>query len=140
MNKKVIIYSLNELTSVAQNILKTLNNYHTQILAFYGKMGAGKTTLIKAICEQLGVTDTVQSPSFAIINQYQLKNGESIYHFDFYRIEKLEDAINIGVEDYFYSDSLCLIEWPEIIEIILPKNTLKLQIEIIDEKKRKIII
>lgn len=98
------------------------------VVAFYGKMGAGKTTLIKELCKQLGVIDVVNSPTFSLVNEYHTENGETIYHFDFYRINKLEEVYDFGYEEYFYSGNLCLIEWPELIEPLLPENTLKLQI------------
>jgi len=94
------------------------------VFAFRGKMGAGKTTFIKAVCEELGVSETVNSPSFAIINVYESDTtGETIYHFDFYRINSIQEAVNIGAEDYFNSGSLCFIEWPEKIESLLPDDT-----------------
>ncbi len=133
-------FSLRELDQIAQEIIDFIENNNIQVVAFYGKMGSGKTTLIKAIGEKLGVIDTVQSPTFAIINQYQLEDGGSIFHFDFYRLDKIEDAINIGVEDYFYSGELCLIEWPEIIETLLPDNTLRIKLDILDNSHRKILI
>ena len=91
-------------------------------------MGAGKTTFIKVICHYLGATDIVQSPSFAIINEYQTNQGESLFHFDFYRIKKIEEAYDIGYEDYFYSGSYCFIEWPELVEELLPENTVRVYI------------
>jgi tRNA threonylcarbamoyladenosine biosynthesis protein TsaE len=97
------------------------------VFAFYGKMGAGKTTFIKAICEELGVKDVITSPTFAIVNEYTTDNS-SIYHFDFYRIKKLEEVYDMGFEDYFYSGSLCLIEWPELIEEVLPDDAVKVNI------------
>lgn len=100
------------------------------IFAFYGKMGAGKTTFIKAICEQLGVEDVITSPTFAIVNEYQsATTGEQIFHFDFYRVKKLEEVYDMGYEDYFYSGALCFIEWPELIEDLLPDDTVKVGIE-----------
>ena len=99
------------------------------VFAFRGKMGAGKTTFIKAVCEELGVSETVNSPSFAIINVYESDTtGETIYHFDFYRINSLQEAINIGSEDYLNSGSLCFIEWPEKIEPLLPGDTVWVEI------------
>lgn len=98
------------------------------VFAFYGAMGAGKTTFIRAVCEELGVRETVTSPTFAIINEYRGREGESIYHFDFYRINKLEEAFDFGYEDYFYSGNLCFIEWPELVEPLLPENTVKVYI------------
>ena len=100
------------------------------IFAFYGKMGAGKTTFIKAICEQLGVEDVITSPTFAIVNEYlSTTTGEQIFHFDFYRVKKIEEVYDMGYEDYFYSGALCFIEWPELIEDLLPEDTVKVRIE-----------
>ena len=98
-----------------------------RVFAFYGKMGAGKTTFIKAICEELGVSDVITSPTFAIVNEYSASDGP-IYHFDFYRIKKLEEVYDMGFEDYFYSGSLCFIEWPELIEEVLPEDAVKVTI------------
>ena len=99
------------------------------VVAFYGKMGAGKTTFIKALCEELGVEDVITSPTFAIVNEYTIgERGESIYHFDFYRIKRLEEVYDMGYEDYFYSGNLCLIEWPELIEEILPDEAIRVTI------------
>ena len=95
----------------------------------YGKMGAGKTTFTKAVCECLGVEDVINSPTFAIVNEYRSDSGELIYHFDFYRIKKLEEVYDMGYEDYFYSGALCFIEWPELVEELLPGNTVKVTIE-----------
>lgn len=99
------------------------------VFAFYGKMGAGKTTFIKAICECLGVTDVINSPTFAIVNEYRSATEELIYHFDFYRIKKLEEVYDMGYEDYFYSGALCFIEWPELVEELLPSDAVKVTIE-----------
>ena len=98
------------------------------IFAFYGHMGAGKTTFIKAICEELGVKDVITSPTFAIVNEYTDEHGEPVYHFDFYRIKKQEEVYDIGFEDYVESGSVCLMEWPELIEDILPADTVKVSI------------
>ena len=98
------------------------------VIAFYGSMGAGKTTLIKNLCHRMGVTDEVNSPTFAIVNEYVTEEGESVYHFDFYRIKKLEEAYDIGYENYFYSGNLCLIEWPEMIEPLLPERYIRVEI------------
>ena len=112
-----------------------------RIFAFYGEMGAGKTTFIKAVCHHLGVAQFVTSPTFAIVNEYLDKTGErEYYHFDFYRIEKVEEALDLGYEDYFYSDNICLIEWPEKISELLPGNTLKLRINVMDNGKRQLRI
>ena len=100
------------------------------VFAFYGKMGAGKTTFIKAVCEELGVEDVITSPTFAIVNEYRSDTtGEVIYHFDFYRIKKIEEVYDMGYEDYFYSGALCFIEWPELIEELLPEEAVKVTIE-----------
>lgn len=100
------------------------------VFAFYGKMGAGKTTFIKAVCEELGVEDVITSPTFAIVNEYRSETtGELIYHFDFYRIKKIEEVYDMGYEDYFYSGALCFIEWPELIEELLPGDAVKVTIE-----------
>lgn len=99
------------------------------VFAFYGKMGAGKTTFIKALCKLLGVEDEVNSPTFAIINEYRSQTtAELIYHFDFYRIKKLEEVYDLGYEDYFYSGALCFIEWPELIEELLPEDAKRITI------------
>ena len=100
-----------------------------RVFAFYGNMGAGKTTFIKAVCEELGVTDVVTSPTFAIVNEYTAADGGSIFHFDFYRIKKLEEVYDMGYEDYFYSDALCFIEWPELIDEVLPDDAVKVTIK-----------
>ena len=103
------------------------------VIAFYGKMGAGKTTFIKALCEELGVEDVITSPTFAIVIEYSLPLGGrlegALYHFDFYRIKKIEEVYDMGYEDYFYSGNLCLIEWPELIEDLLPEDALRVTIE-----------
>ena len=99
-----------------------------RVFAFYGKMGAGKTTFVKAICEELGVEDVITSPTFAIINEYTSAKDGTIFHFDFYRIKKLEEVYDMGYEDYFYSGALCFIEWPELIEEILPDDAVRVSI------------
>ena len=98
------------------------------VVAFYGAMGVGKTTFIKSLCKDMGVTDIVNSPTFSIVNEYTTASNALIYHFDFYRIEKTEEAYDFGYEDYFYSTNLCLIEWPEKISDLLPENTLRVRI------------
>lgn len=101
-------------------------------------MGAGKTTFIKALCEELGVEDVITSPTFAIVNEYTDRNGEPIYHFDFYRIKKLDEVYDMGYEDYIDSGNLCLMEWPELIEDILPEDATKVTIKVNDDKTRTI--
>lgn len=107
-----------------------------KIIAFYGAMGAGKTTIIKALCEALGATDIATSPTFTLVNEYKTGSGESLYHFDFYRIRKTEEVFDFGIEEYFDSGSYCFMEWPELIEDILPEETLKIHIEVTDDEQR----
>lgn len=111
-----------------------------QIFAFYGKMGVGKTTFIKSLCEELGVTDTVNSPTFAIVNEYADREGNPIYHFDMYRIKSVAELYNLGYEDYFYSGAICLIEWPELAEELLPEETAKVTITEETDGERRITI
>ncbi len=124
--KKITIHGLTELTQAAKWVLD--QSKASKILAFYGEMGAGKTTLIKAICSELGISDTVTSPTFAIVNEYAKPQGGVVFHFDFYRINKLEELLDFGYEEYFYSNELCLLEWPERIESLLPEGTKKILI------------
>jgi tRNA threonylcarbamoyladenosine biosynthesis protein TsaE len=109
-----------------------------RVFAFYGKMGAGKTTFIQAVCRELGTSDNVTSPTFALINEYKTEAGNSIFHFDFYRIKDLEEAYDLGYEDYFYSGNYCLIEWPEKIESLLPQNYVEVKIEVQENGDRLI--
>lgn len=120
------IKKLDEIREAAQQFIENIGN--RRVFAFYGKMGAGKTTFVKAICEELGVSDVITSPTFAIVNEYTYSEGV-IYHFDFYRIKKLEEVYDMGFEDYFYSGALCFIEWPELIEEVLPEDAVKVTIE-----------
>ena len=122
---EIKIQDLAHINEAAKAFIEQIGD-HT-VFAFYGKMGAGKTTFIKAVCEELGVDDVITSPTFAIVNEYTAQ-GEPVYHFDFYRIKKLEEVYDMGFEDYFYSGSLCLIEWPELIEEVLPDDAVKVTI------------
>ena len=122
------------LGSVADQILDFAGD--DKIWLFEGAMGAGKTTLIKAICAQLEVEDLVNSPTFSIVNEYQSVQGATIYHFDCYRIESDEEALDIGIEDYFYSDNLCLIEWPSRVENLLSEEHLVVEITVTDHQER----
>lgn len=132
------INNISEINNVAKQFITQIGN--EKVFAFYGAMGAGKTTFIKAVCEELGVQETITSPTFAIINEYKDGEGNSIYHFDFYRINKLEEAFDFGYEDYFYSGNLCFIEWPELVESLLPENTVKVYITETDNGTRTIEI
>jgi tRNA threonylcarbamoyladenosine biosynthesis protein TsaE len=126
--KTLFISKLEDIYQAAKEFIQLMDD--RTVFAFYGKMGAGKTTFIKVICEELGVEDVINSPTFSIINEYRSeKTGELIYHFDFYRIDKLNEARDISVEDYFYSGALCFIEWPEKIEPLLPDDTVHVIIE-----------
>lgn len=119
----------------AKEFLKEIGDH--KIIAFYAPMGAGKTTFTTAICQQLGVKeDAISSPTFAIINEYKAGNGESVYHFDFYRINKTAEALDIGFYDYIDSGCLCIMEWPENIEDILPEETLKVHIKVQPDESR----
>ena len=111
----------------------------SNVVAFYGSMGAGKTTFITAVCEALGVKDVVNSPTFTIVNEYRDGAGEPVYHFDFYRINRLSEALDIGLYEYLDSGALCLIEWPECIEELLPEDTLKVQILVEDADTRTLL-
>ena len=119
---------------VAEAILKA--HPEERVFGFYGEMGAGKTTLIKALCRSLGVRDVTSSPTFAIINEYWTEAGEPLYHFDFYRITKPEEALDIGLYDYLDSGYTCIIEWPENIEDLLPEETLRVSITVGDDESR----
>lgn len=124
---EIRIENINDICTAAEEFISGMGS--GKVFAFYGKMGSGKTTFIKSICECLGVEDVITSPTFAIVNEYSsLSTGEQIFHFDFYRIKKIEEVYDMGYEDYFYSGSLCFIEWPELIEEILPEDAVKVYI------------
>ena len=124
---EIKIQSLESIHEAAREFITALGD--NTVFALYGKMGAGKTTFIKAVCEELGVSDVITSPTFAIVNEYRSDiAGELIYHFDFYRIKKLEEVYDMGYEDYLYSGALCFIEWPEKIEELLPGDVVEVAI------------
>ncbi|MDA9783001.1 tRNA (adenosine(37)-N6)-threonylcarbamoyltransferase complex ATPase subunit type 1 TsaE [Vicingaceae bacterium] len=123
-----ILATENELETVSRAIIGSIKEY--QIIAFRGDLGAGKTTLIKNMCNLLGVEDNVSSPTFSIVNEYESDDEREVFHFDFYRLESEEEAFDIGVEDYFYGGNLCLIEWPSKIENLLPEKRLEIHISI----------
>ncbi|MBR1505700.1 MAG: tRNA (adenosine(37)-N6)-threonylcarbamoyltransferase complex ATPase subunit type 1 TsaE [Prevotella sp.] len=131
---KIVISDIEHICESARQFINHIGDH--RVFAFYGSMGAGKTTFIKAICEELGVEDVITSPTFAIVNEYTIDNAQRsmlnvqcIYHFDFYRIKRLEEVYDMGYEDYFYSGALCFIEWPELIEDILPDDAVRVSIE-----------
>ncbi len=129
--------SIAQLQEAAQQLVSTFPK--KRVFAFYGKMGAGKTTFIQAVCKVLGSEDYVTSPTFAIINEYSSQELSPIYHFDFYRIKGVEEAYDLGYEDYLYSGNYCLIEWPEKIGSILPDNIVEVHIEVLENESRKIV-
>ena len=136
--EQLAIGSLGELPKAAEAVITASGG--RGVVAFFGAMGAGKTTLIREICTQLGVADNVTSPTFALVNHYRSGRGDNIFHFDFYRIEKLDEAYDLGYDEYFDSGALCLVEWPEKIEPLLPSDTLRVYIETTGPDSRKITI
>ena len=125
---EIRIKNIEKIREAAREFVANIGD--STVFAFYGKMGSGKTTFIKAVCEELGVEDVITSPTFAIVNEYRSDaSGELIYHFDFYRVKKIEEVYDMGFEDYFYSGALCFIEWPELCEEVLPEDTVKVTIE-----------
>ncbi|MDR0976469.1 MAG: tRNA (adenosine(37)-N6)-threonylcarbamoyltransferase complex ATPase subunit type 1 TsaE [Prevotellaceae bacterium] len=137
--KRIYIPSVDHIDDAAREFVAQMGS-HT-VFALYGKMGAGKTTLIKAICARLGVTETVTSPTFAIVNEYHSDtSGRPIFHFDLYRIKKAEELYDMGYEDYFYSGALCFIEWPELAEELLPAETVKVTIDELPDGSRRLNI
>jgi len=134
---QITIKSLGGIQEAARQFIHSMGP--GKVFAFYGKMGAGKTTFIKAICEELGVKEVITSPTFAIVNEYTTEpDGESIFHFDFYRIKKLEEVYDMGYEDYFYSGALCFLEWPELIDDLLPEDAVKVTIKANDDGTRTV--
>lgn len=135
---EIIIKSVDEIDNAAKEFIRNMGD--STVFAFYGKMGAGKTTFIKSLCKQLGVEDEVNSPTFAIVNEYRsATTAELIYHFDFYRIKKIEEVYDMGYEDYFYSGALCLIEWPELAESVLPEDTVRIRIDEMEDGSRLLV-
>ena len=136
---EIKIQDLSRIEEAARTFVGHMGGH--SIFAFYGSMGAGKTTFIKAVCQQLGVTDVITSPTFAIVNEYEVASTHtSIYHFDFYRIKRLEEVYDMGYEDYFYSGFPCFIEWPELIEDLLPPDTVKVYISEAPDGSRTVIV
>ncbi len=135
---QIHLQGIENFTQISPAILNYKEN--ARVFAFYGQMGAGKTTLIKALCNQLNVATPTSSPSFSIVNEYLCKDNRKIYHFDFYRIRHQQEAIDIGLEDYLYSNHYCFIEWPEKIDNLLPENFVRVRIEVNSDNSRTIII
>lgn len=133
---KIKIDSLSNIHEAAKTFLANMGE--SKVFAFYGKMGAGKTTFIKALCEELGVEDVITSPTFALVNEYTSGSGAPIYHFDFYRIKKIDEVYDMGYEDYFYGGNLCFLEWPELIEDLLPEDVTKVHIVTEEDGSRTI--
>lgn len=130
------------LETIKQEAKKFAEKYlqEGRVVAFYAKMGVGKTTFIKELCDVLQVVDTINSPTFAIVNEYNTADSKAVYHFDFYRIKDIHEAVDFGAEEYFYSGSNCLIEWPELIEPLLPEDCLKVEIKLLDNDEREIVV
>ena len=136
---EILIKDLNGIREAAAEFVKLMDG--RSVFAFYGQMGAGKTTFIKAVCAELGIADTVNSPTFSIVNEYRSDStGALVYHFDFYRIKKLEEVYDIGYDDYVYSGYPCLIEWPEMVETLLPDDCLHVRIEVKPDESRELHI
>lgn len=135
---EITISNINDISEAAKQFVENMGT--NRVFAFYGKMGAGKTTFIKAVCESMGITDVITSPTFAIVNEYSNDDtGLTVYHFDFYRIKKIEEVYDMGYEEYFYSGCPCFIEWPELIEQLLPQDAVKVSIEEQPDGSRKVI-
>ena len=130
-------YSIDELDLIVSDMI--IPKIKSNIVCLEGRMGTGKTTFIKSVCSNLNVIGKISSPTFSLINEYKTKNGDLIYHFDFYRVENKEEALNLGIEEYFYSPNLCLIEWASKIGPLIPENNHKLNLEYIDDRHRKLI-
>ncbi len=135
--RRLTIETLDTIQDTARQFIAEMGD--ATVFAFKGEMGAGKTTFIKALCEVLGVEDVINSPTFAIVNEYRSESGELIYHFDFYRINKIEEAYDFGYEDYLYSGALCFIEWPERVEELLPYDCVTVEIKEVEGGKREIV-
>lgn len=128
-------YTLKKLPRIVEQLIETVSN---KTLLFYGEMGVGKTTLIKELIKQLGSLDNVSSPTFSLVNEYDSRKGEKIYHFDFYRIKSEEEALDMGIEDYLYSDIWCFIEWPEKVKNLLPLNAVEIHLTLNEDGTRNI--
>lgn len=134
----MVIRDLTSINETAKEFIAQMGD--NRLFFFYGDMGAGKTTFIRAICKELGVTESVNSPTFAIVNEYTDRDGKPIYHFDFYRIEKEEEAFDFGYEDYFFSGNLCFVEWPEKIENLIPNEGISVYIQEEENGERSVTL
>jgi tRNA threonylcarbamoyladenosine biosynthesis protein TsaE len=136
--KSISIPSITSVHRAAKQFIALMGN--NKVFAFDGSMGAGKTTLIKAICQEMGVVENITSPTFALINEYIATNGKTIYHFDCYRLKNMQEAFDIGAEEYFYSGNYCFIEWPDRIERLLPEDTVWVSITVLDNGERQVTL
>ncbi len=134
-HKMNIVFSLDQIQEVAEQIIASNPN---KIILFNGEMGVGKTTLIKQLCKSLGITDATSSPTFSLVNEYQIPNGKKVYHFDFYRIKQETEALDMGVDDYLYSGNWCFIEWSEKIANLIPEEHSTINIELLSDGKREL--
>jgi len=135
---EILIRDKKHLADAAEKFLKHYGE--NRIFAFYGSMGAGKTTIIKAICKALGATDIVSSPTFTLVNEYRTSGGDILYHIDFYRIKKQEEVFDFGIEEYLDGESYCFMEWPELIEELLPESTINVRISVDENEQRRLLI
>ncbi len=141
--KEAVIHSPGELNDITKVLLERTRE--GQVMAFYGEIGAGKTALIQALCRQLGVEEEVSSPTFSLVNEYEYRrqgddSPHPVFHMDLYRLKDIDEALNIGIEEYLYSGAYCFIEWPGLIEALLPEDTVRIKLEIIGDSSRKILI
>jgi tRNA threonylcarbamoyladenosine biosynthesis protein TsaE len=135
---KISIKHKREIRSAVRKLLDQTKG--KRIYAFYGAMGAGKTTIIKALCEYLGAADLVSSPTFTLVNEYRTTGGESMYHIDFYRIKKLDEVFDFGIEEYLTGEKYCFMEWPELVEDILPEETVRVRISVEENEERMLLV
>jgi tRNA threonylcarbamoyladenosine biosynthesis protein TsaE len=135
---EILIRNKKHLADAAEKFLKHYGD--NRIFAFYGSMGAGKTTIIKAICKALGAVDIVSSPTFTLVNEYRTSEGATLYHIDFYRIKKQEEVFDFGIEEYLTCESYCFMEWPELVEELLPEGTINVRISVDENEQRTLLI
>lgn len=138
MTTNYLAKSEKDLPGIAEQLINIVDK--PKVILFYGEMGAGKTTFIRSLCAELGIEETISSPTFSLVNEYLTKNGKTVFHFDFYRIETPEEALDMGVEEYFYSGNYCLVEWPDKIAAYLPDDAVKVEVLVEDDESRKIVL